>query len=188
MERKLSALKKQAADALGQDVCLWVRIATTCGSFPCGYYGVADTREANDVPLNLLYGSGNMADWKTERDALVSETMAFVQVVRSQEPVSAERIIAPMQVLADVLTHSREVASPVPERAQPTFDETVELQPMKRNLELDREEIRQRVANFKEHQQRLIREREDYARSTLMRMQASLDAVADPPLPDPSPA
>src|SRR5258707_15574491 len=147
MERKLSALKKQAADALGQDVCLWVRIATTCGSFPCGYYGVADTREANDVPLNLLYGSGNMADWKTERDVLVSETMVFVQVVRSQEPVSAELIIAPMQVLADVLTHSREVASQVPERAQPTFDETVELQPMKRNLELDREEIRQRVAN-----------------------------------------
>ena len=54
MERKLSALKKQAADALGQDVCLLVRIATTCGSLPCSYYGVADTREANDVPLNLL--------------------------------------------------------------------------------------------------------------------------------------
>ena len=55
----------------------------------------------------------------------------------------------------------------------------VEPQPMKRDLELQREEIRQRVANFKAHQQRLIREREDYARSTLMRMQASLDAVAD---------
>jgi hypothetical protein len=68
----------------------------------------------------------------------------------------------------------------VPERAQLTFDETVELQPMKRNRELDREEIRQRVANFKAHQQRLIRERQDYARSTLMRMKASLDAVADP--------
>jgi hypothetical protein len=27
MERKLPALKKQAADALGQDVCLLVRIA-----------------------------------------------------------------------------------------------------------------------------------------------------------------
>jgi hypothetical protein len=119
-----------------------------------------------------------MADWKTEQDALISETMAFVQVVYSQN--STELIAAPMQVLADVLAHSQEVASPVPERAQPTFDETVEPQPMKRNLELDREEIRQRVASFREHQQRLIREREDYARSTLMRMQASLDAVADP--------
>ena len=71
------------------------------------------------------------------------------------------------------------IASTLPERAQPTFDETVERQPMKRNLELDREEIRQRVASFREHQQRLIREREDYARSTLMRMQASQGAVAD---------
>ena len=121
-----------------------------------------------------------MADWKTERDALVSETMAFVQVVRSQTPVSAEPIVAPMQVLADVLAHSQEVASPAPERARPTFDEADEPQPMKRDLELQREEIRQRVANFKAHQQRLIREREDYARSTLMRMQASLNAVADP--------
>ena len=120
-----------------------------------------------------------MADGKTERDALVSETMAFVQVVRSQTPVSAEPIVAPMQVLADVLAHSQEVASPAPERAQPTFDETDEPQPMKRDLELQREEIRQRVANFKAHQQRLVREREDYARSTLMRMQASLGAVAD---------
>ena len=121
-----------------------------------------------------------MADWKTERDALVSETMAFVQVVRSQKPVSAELIAAPMQVLADVLTHPQEVASQVPEPAQPTSEETVEPQPIKRNLELDREEIRQRVANFREHQQRLMREREDYARSTLMRMQASLGAVAEP--------
>ena len=80
-----------------------------------------------------------MADWKAERDALVSETMAFVQVVRSQTPVSAEPIVAPMQVLADVLAHSQEVASPVPERSQPTFDETVEPQPMKRNLELERQ-------------------------------------------------
>jgi hypothetical protein len=121
-----------------------------------------------------------MADWKTEWDALVRETMAFVQIVRSQKPVSAELIAAPMQVLADVLTHPQEVASLVPERAQPTFDETVEPEPIKRNLELDREEIRQRVANFREHQQRLMREREEYARSTLMRMQASLDAVTDP--------
>jgi hypothetical protein len=60
---------------------------------------------------------------------------------------------------------------------QPTFDETVERQPMKRDVE--REDIRQHVANFKAHQQRLVREREDYARSTLMWMQASQDAVAD---------
>ena len=37
----------------------------------------------------------------------------------------------------------------------------------------EREEIEYRVANFKAHQQRFIREREDYAASELKRMQAS---------------
>ena len=39
--------------------------------------------------------------------------------------------------------------------------------------ELEREEIGCRVANFKAHQQRFTREREDYAASELKRMQAS---------------
>ena len=56
--------------------------------------------------------------------------MAFVQAVGSQNPVFAELIVAPR--LDDVLVHSQKVASTLPERAQPTFDETVERQPMKR--------------------------------------------------------
>jgi hypothetical protein len=40
-------------------------------------------------------------------------------------------------------------------------------------LESEREEIRQRVANFKAHQQRFIRERKDYAASEWKRMIAS---------------
>jgi hypothetical protein len=39
--------------------------------------------------------------------------------------------------------------------------------------ESEREEIGYRVANFKAHQQRFTREREDYAASELKRMQAS---------------
>jgi hypothetical protein len=37
----------------------------------------------------------------------------------------------------------------------------------------EREEISRRVANFKAHQQRFIRDREDYAASVLKRMLAS---------------
>jgi hypothetical protein len=37
----------------------------------------------------------------------------------------------------------------------------------------EREQIVERVANFKAHQQRLIREREDYAAAELARMRAS---------------
>jgi len=40
-------------------------------------------------------------------------------------------------------------------------------------MESEREEIRQRVANFKAHQQRLIREREDFAASEWNRILAS---------------
>ena len=40
-------------------------------------------------------------------------------------------------------------------------------------IESEREEIRQRVANFKANQQRFIRDREDYAESKWKRMLAS---------------
>jgi hypothetical protein len=40
-------------------------------------------------------------------------------------------------------------------------------------MKSEREEIGQRVANFKAHQQRFIREREDYAASEFKRMLAS---------------
>jgi hypothetical protein len=39
-------------------------------------------------------------------------------------------------------------------------------------MESEREEIGHRVANFKAHQQRFMREREDYAASELKRMRA----------------
>ena len=40
-------------------------------------------------------------------------------------------------------------------------------------MESEREDIKQRVANFKAHQQRLIREREDYAASEWNRIRGS---------------
>jgi hypothetical protein len=56
-------------------------------------------------------------------------------------------------------------------REQPATDlvERPRLQPMNWGGP-QREEIRQRVSNFKAHQQRLIRERGDYAASTLRRV------------------
>jgi hypothetical protein len=40
----------------------------------------------------------------------------------------------------------------------------------------EREEIGRRIATFKAHQQRFTREREDYAQSTLMRVQGGITA------------
>jgi hypothetical protein len=77
-----------------------------------------------------------MTDWKTDRDALVDDTMAFARTVR---------------------------------REQPATDLVERLEPMNWGGP-QRDEIRQRVSNFKAQQQRLIREREDYAASTLRRV------------------
>jgi hypothetical protein len=79
-----------------------------------------------------------MTDWKTDRDALVDETMAFARSVRREQPAT------------DLVERPR-------------------LQPMNWGGP-QREEIRQRVSNFKAQQQRLIREREDYADSTIRRI------------------
>ena len=54
----------------------------------------------------------------------------------------------------------------------------------------ERDEIRQRVANFKAHQQRFIRERKDYAASEWKRMLASqsLAKKLDTPIKGPGPS
>ena len=83
-----------------------------------------------------------MADWKTELDAFVEETMAFATSLRVELPMPR------------------------------TIVEPHRMPPVNR-LESEREEIRQRVANFKAHQQRFMREREDYAASEWKRMFAS---------------
>jgi hypothetical protein len=83
-----------------------------------------------------------MADWKTELDAFVEETMAFAKSLRVELPMPR------------------------------TIVEPHRMPPVNR-LESEREEIRQRVANFKAHQQRFIRERKDYAASEWKRMLAS---------------
>ena len=83
-----------------------------------------------------------MADWKTELDALVKETMAFAKSLRVEPPMPR------------------------------TIVEPNRMPPVSRIVS-EREEIRQRVANFKAHQQRFIREREDYASSEWKRILAS---------------
>jgi hypothetical protein len=94
-----------------------------------------------------------MADWKTELDALVKETMAFAKNLRVGPPMPRAIVLEPNRI------------------AEP---------PVKR-IESEREEIRQRVANFKAHQQRFIRELEDHASSEWRRIRASASLLVAPP-------
>ena len=118
-----------------------------------------------------------MSNWKTELDAFVRETKAFVEAVRSQRPISTEAV-APIQLPLGVPEQFQQPAPTVSEHAHVVSDETAEqprLEPMKWGGS-EREEIRRRVANFKAHQQRFTKEREDYAASTLMRVQGGVTA------------
>ena len=74
-----------------------------------------------------------MSNWRAERDALVSETMAFVEAVRSQRPISIEGVVTPGQLPLGVPAHFQQPAPTVSEHAQVVSDETAEqprLEPM----------------------------------------------------------
>jgi hypothetical protein len=53
-----------------------------------------------------------VSNWKAERDAFVSETMAFVEAVRSQRPISTEAVVAPRQLPLGVPEAAPTVSAP----------------------------------------------------------------------------
>jgi hypothetical protein len=91
-----------------------------------------------------------MANWKTELDALVKETMAFAKSLRV-EPHMPRTIVEPNRM------------------------------PPVNRVASEREEIRQRVADFRAQQQRFIMEREDSASSEWKRILTSLRKTAGSP-------
>lgn len=81
-----------------------------------------------------------MHDWKSELDALVKETMAFTKSLE----VEIERPRSQPKEIVERIEHSaREYRGS------------------------ERDEIRKRVESFRAHQQRFMREREEYAASRL---------------------
>jgi hypothetical protein len=119
-----------------------------------------------------------MSNWKTELDAFDRETMAFVEAVRPPRPISNEAIVTPRQLPLGMTEHFQQPAPTMSQHTHMVSNETAEqprLEPMKWGGS-EREEIRRRVANFKAHQQRFTREREDYAASTLIRVQEGVTA------------
>jgi hypothetical protein len=84
-----------------------------------------------------------MADWKADLNALFEETGALTKSVQAKSPFA------------------------------PAVVEPTRLPPVNWIGGALREEIEQRVAKFKAHQQRLIRERADFAASEWKRLRAS---------------
>jgi hypothetical protein len=119
--------------------------------------------------------------WMRERDLLIAQTMAFVQSVTGKKP-DAERPIAysaaqperPAGRLPDV---EAILAETITSTEPPTPIQSV--RPAGRSEYQN--EIQARVANFRAHQQRFLKEREAYCSATMAKVQATLAKDARPP-------
>src|SRR5690242_18461314 len=117
--------------------------------------------------------------WKEDRDALIAETMAFVQSVSGQGQ-SSKPATAELPVLRAIEALN---AKPAPKATPPLAPVKVaEAPPALRGPALRQirqgeftNEIRARIASFRAHQERFNREREEYFSKTLAKLKATLN-------------
>src|SRR5215470_9923469 len=115
--------------------------------------------------------------WIRERDALIAQTMAFVQSVtgRTEEfsrPDAAPATPAPaVEGPAFAVEQPLEVSRPPPAADPPP--QPFQVSPPRRSGDF-RTEVQARVANFRKHQERFEREREEYCTATLDKLRAAI--------------
>ena len=125
--------------------------------------------------------------WMKERDLLIAQTMAFVQSVTGKKPD------ADMLTAARLPEQAATIAAPIPApavAAQPAEAAAV-AEPLKaaqppQFAKLDirgdfGSEVRARVASFRAHQERFLREREEYCSTTMAKVRATLREDVEPP-------
>ena len=119
--------------------------------------------------------------WIQERDALIAQTMAFVQSVSGRkEDVSRLDPRLYRAAAAEAQAESTPVA--------PVSMKTVEIPGPPKNVPLSRQfhqvdvktEIQARIASFRAHQERFNRERQEYFSATLARLRASIEQLPPP--------
>ncbi|MBR0975271.1 MULTISPECIES: hypothetical protein [Bradyrhizobium] len=127
--------------------------------------------------------------WIRERDELIAQTMAFVQSVTGKKddlhqlgiPTAAPA--APVEIVSarSVDTKSVDTKS-VDESERPAPPPQPSLLPPPRAGYDFRTEMQARIANFRKHQERFEREREEYCAATLTKLRAAiLDVSPGPP-------
>jgi hypothetical protein len=128
--------------------------------------------------------------WMRERDLLIAQTMAFVQSVTGRKP-DAERPFADVPPvtptrLPDIeamLAEALEVPDP-PKVGTPVVTAPMLAlpgQPAVATRSAYQNEIQARVNNFRAHQQRFRKEREDYCSATMAKVHATLERFPAPP-------
>jgi hypothetical protein len=117
--------------------------------------------------------------WKKERDALIAQTLAFVQsVARNKDDAeeSANKADAEPEIGAALLDALKIVELPTIVEPLKTVVPPNSIQILPANAASDfRIEIQNRVANFRAHQERFHRERAEYFSATLAKARAAID-------------
>jgi hypothetical protein len=119
--------------------------------------------------------------WKQDRDSLIAQTMAFVQSVtgrREELRPDLRQVLPPVEV--DVRAELATALEIVDADEPPPTPAPVS-QPRQQVALTDiQKEIRDRVANFRAHQQRFNREREEYFSATIAKLKASMKDLPPP--------
>ena len=131
--------------------------------------------------------------WIRERDALIAQTMAFVQSVTGKKDGLRSPEMPGFALITDIATVRETVrdatvdheplpaVSPPETRTQATPPPPSQLPPLTasppRASSDVRSEMQARIANFRKHQERFEREREEYCAATLTKLRA---AIRDP--------
>lgn len=119
--------------------------------------------------------------WIRERDALIAQTLAFVQSVsgrkddfRQPDTAAAAPVLAAEIVSVKTVTVAFE-----PQQAAP-LPQPLPVPPSRLAGDV-RSEMQARIANFRKHQERFEREREEYCAATLTKLRAAIRDGAPPP-------
>ncbi|WP_426407791.1 hypothetical protein [Bradyrhizobium ganzhouense] len=124
--------------------------------------------------------------WIRERDALIAQTLAFVQSVSGKkddirQPDTAA--VAPVLAAEIVSVQAVTVAFEPPRADPPPVAPPPQPLPVSPPRLADdvRSEMQARIANFRKHQERFEREREEYCAATLTKLRAAIRDAAPPP-------
>ncbi|WP_025037080.1 hypothetical protein [Bradyrhizobium sp. DOA9] len=118
--------------------------------------------------------------WIRERDALIAQTLAFVQSVTGRKddvlqpatPASGTTVAVEIVTVEAVAVEIEPPQTPLPLRPAPL--------PPRTSGDF-RSEMQARIANFRKHQERFEREREEYCAATLAKLRAAICDVSGPP-------
>ena len=123
--------------------------------------------------------------WMRERDLLIAQTMAFVQSVTGKKPDADMLTAAPLPEQPAVIPAQAPTPAPAAAPAEAVAEPLKAVQPppfAKLDIRGDfGSEVRARVASFRAHQERFLREREEYCSTTMAKVRAALREDAEPP-------